>query len=146
MMLKAVALSCVLGAPLLACSSNSSGACGTVSGTYTDSETVSSSSPATCVLPTGTAGTVTITGAGPDHEVTLPSFQGACPATSSGCSLEVKCNINVSDANGNPAGSANLTADWSFSATGFTGQSTLVLTKSDGTSCTWSLADTGTKG
>ena len=145
-MLKALTLSCVLGWGLLGCSSDNTGSCGTISGTYSDSETVSSSSAGSCVPPAAGTGTVTITGAGPDHEVTLPSLQGSCPAISSGCSLDVNCNINVSDANGNPAGSAKLTANWAFSSTGFTGQSTLVVTKSDGTSCTWSLADTGTKG
>jgi hypothetical protein len=57
----------------------------------------------------------------------------------------VQCHINVTDSSGNPAGSANLTAHWTFSETGFTGQSTLVLQKSDGSSCTWDLVDTGAK-
>jgi hypothetical protein len=145
-MLKAIALSCGLGWPLFACSSGgNTDACGTISGTYSDSETVSSSSAGSCVLPTGGTGTVTVTGPGPDHEVAFPSLQGSCPATSSGCSLHAQCNINVTDSSGNPAGSAKLTADWTFTSTGFAGQSTLVLQESDGSSCTWSLNDTGVK-
>ncbi len=148
-MLKAIAL-CVLGWPLFACSSGgNSDACGTISGAYSDSETVSSalssSGAGSCALPTGGMGTVTITGPGPDHEVAFPSLQGSCPATSSGCSLHAQCNINVTDSSGNPAGSAKLTADWTFTSTGFAGQSTLVLQGSDGSSCTWSLNDAASK-
>lgn len=150
-MLKAIALSCVLGWPLFACSSGgNSDACGTISGTYSDSEmmssaAVSSSGAGSCTLPTGEMGTVTVTGPGPDHEVTLPSLQGSCPATSSGCSLHAQCNINITDSSGNPAGSAKLTADWTFTSTGFAGQSTLVLQNSDGSTCTWSFNDTASK-
>jgi hypothetical protein len=146
-MFKALAMACGLGCAMLpACSSSSgSGACGTISGNYSDSVTVSSPSAPSCVLPGPASGAVTITGPGPDHNVTLPSIQGSCPATSSGCSLDVQCHINVTDSSGNPAGSANLTAHWTFSETGFTGQSTLVLQKSDGSTCTWDLADTGAK-
>ena len=142
-MIKVFALSFGVGASLLACSSSSTGACGTISGTYSETSTVSPTS-GTCTT-AGGAGTVTITGAGPDHEVTVPSVQGSCPAMSSGCSLHTVCDINISDSSGNPAGSAKLTADWTFSSTGFTGQSTLVLQKSDGSGCTASLVDTGAR-
>jgi hypothetical protein len=142
-MLKAFAVSFGVGACLLACSSSSTGACGTISGTYSETSTVSST-PGTCTLAGGT-GTVTITGPGPDHEVSFPSVQGSCPATSSGCSLHTQCDINVSDSSGNPAGSAKLTADLTFSSTGFTGQSTLVQQKSDGSTCTVTLADTAVR-
>jgi hypothetical protein len=144
-MLKAFALSCALGWLLVGCSSESSGACGAISGSYTESETVSSAAAGTCASQAGASGAVTITGAGPDHEVTLPALQGSCPATSNGCSLDVQCAINVSDSSGNPAGSAKLSAHWAFSTTGFTGQSTLVLQQSDGSSCTWTFQDTATK-
>jgi hypothetical protein len=144
-MLKALAMACGLGCAVLGCSSSSIQACGTISGSYTDSVVVSSQSAPSCVLPGAPSGAVTITGAGPDHDVTLPSIQGSCPATSSGCSLDVHCNINITGPSGAPAGSAQLTASWGFSSTGFTGQSTLVLQKSDGSTCTWDLADTGAK-
>jgi hypothetical protein len=145
-MFKALAMACGLGCAMLpACSSSSTQACGTISGSYTDSVTVSSPSAPSCVFPGSASGAVTITGPGPDHNVTLPSIQGSCPATSSGCSLDVHCDINITGPSGAPAGSANLTAHWTFSETGFTGQSTLVLQKSDGSSCTWDLADTGAK-
>ena len=140
-MLKAFALFLALLAPVPACSSSSTGACGTISGTYSDTETVS---PGGC-LPSAGTGTVTITGPGPDHNVTLPNVQGSCPATSSGCSLSAQCNINLSDSAGNPVGLATVLADWTFSMTGFTGQSSVVLKRPDGTSCTATLSDTATK-
>jgi hypothetical protein len=145
-MLKALVLSWGLGWALLACSSNGdTDACGgTVSGTYADSESLSAGSGA-CGPGVGGSGTITITGPGPDHEVTFPTIQGSCPATSKGCGLDVQCTIDLSDSSGNPTGSAKLTADWTFTSTGFTGQSTIVITKTDGTSCTSNFADTATK-
>jgi hypothetical protein len=147
-MLKAVALSCALGALLLACSSSTTVTCGTISGSYSETETLGTLSGTDCMVPVAaTAGPIgiTITGPGPDHEVTLPQLQGSCPAKSSGCSLSVDCNFHLTDSAGNPVGSGTLAADWTFSTTGFTGQSTMVFPKSDGSRCTWTLADTGTK-
>jgi hypothetical protein len=145
-----LALPFALGLALLACScGDGTGACGTPSGGYSDVETMSSSSSQICSLPIG-GGTngeqlVTITGAGPGYLVALPNIQGACPATSNGCSLHVQCTINVSDSSGTPTGSEKLNADWTFTTTGFSGQSTVVLDRSDGTSCTESFVDTGTR-
>jgi hypothetical protein len=145
-MLKAFALLSALVAPLTGCSSPSTAACGTISGTYSETETASSSSSVgSCVTPAGLTGTVTITGAGPDHNVTLPGVLGSCPATSSGCSMSAQCMVNISDASGQPSGFAIIMTNWTFSMTGFTGQSTLNLRKSDGTSCMGSFVDTGTK-
>jgi hypothetical protein len=147
-MFKAIGL-CVIGGALLACSSNSTAACGAISGSYTDSET-SAASNASCSVPVSpaggiTSGTITVTGAGPDHEVTIPSVQGSCPALSNGCSLDVQCTINLTDASGNPAGTATLSTDWNFTTTGFSGTSTVVLKKSDGSSCTLNFDETASK-
>ncbi len=147
-MFKAIGL-CVIGGALLACSSNSTAACGSISGAYTDSET-SAATNASCSFPvspggTLTSGTITVSGAGPDHEVTIPGVQGSCPAISNGCSLDVQCIINLTDSSGNPAGSAQLTTDWNFTTTGFSGTSTVVLKKSDGSSCTLNFNEMASK-
>jgi hypothetical protein len=145
-MLKAIGL-LVVGASLVGCS-NVNGACGTLSGSYSNSQTVTSAISPSCPLPAMAsiaAGTVTITGAGPDHEVTVPGIQGPCPATSDGCSLDMQCTINVTDPGGNAAGSATFTTHWAFTTTGFTGPSTLLVQQSDGSRCTFTFADTATK-
>jgi hypothetical protein len=59
--------------------------------------------------------------------------------------MSAQCMINVSDTSGQPAGLATIMANWTFSMTGFTGQSTLTLKKPDGTSCMAAFSDTATK-
>ncbi len=145
-MFKTIGL-CVIAGALLGCSSSSTAACGTIAASYSDSETLVSKSSPSCPLPAMAMamGTVTVTGAGPDHEVAIPGIQGTCPATSDGCSLDVQCTIGITDSSGNGAGSAKLTTDWTFTTTGFTGPSTLVVTESDGTTCTFDFTDVASK-
>jgi hypothetical protein len=144
--MKTFALVFALAACTFSCSSPNSDACGTITGTYAYTESAtSSSSVGSCVTSAGLMGTITISGPGPDHNVTLPNVQGSCPATSSGCSMSAQCMINVSDLSGQPAGLLTIMANWTFSMTGFTGQSTQTLKKPDGTSCMAAFTDTATK-
>jgi hypothetical protein len=147
-MIKAIGLLLLgAGGPLLGCS-NTNAACGTLSATYADNQTLTSAISPTCSVPSMamiTTGTVSITGAGPDHEVTVPGIQGPCPATSDGCSLDLQCSVNITDPSGNAAGSAKFTANWSFTTTGFTGPSSLVVQETDGSVCTFTFMDAATK-
>ena len=88
---------------------------------------------------------VTVSGAGPDHEVGIPGIQGPCPATSNGCSLNMQCTINIMSSSGHPAGSATFSTDWAFTTTGFSGSSTLAVTDSSGNTCTFHFSDMATK-
>jgi hypothetical protein len=59
--------------------------------------------------------------------------------------MSAQCMINLSDSSGQPTGFATIMSNWTFSMTGFTGQSNLTLMKPDGTSCTAAYTDTATK-
>jgi hypothetical protein len=132
--------------PLLACLSCGKGpdTCD-ISGQYSNSETTVSAGSGTCTLPYGEKGPIAIAGAGPDHTVTFANLGRPCPAVSNGCSLSVQCDINVEDPSGNPVGTETLSADWTFTSTGFTGSSSLVIHPSDGGTCTWTFDDTATR-
>jgi hypothetical protein len=145
MLRSTLVLCCTSGWLLVACSNSSDAACGTLSATYSNTETVTTAGTGDCTAPPAESGTVVITGAGPNHEVTLPNIQGPCPAISDSCGLNVQCNVDITDTNGNPSSTAKLTADWTFTTAGFSGTSTLVTQKSDGTTCTTTFTDIATR-
>jgi hypothetical protein len=90
-------------------------------------------------------GTVTVSGAGPDHEIGIPGIQGPCPATSDGCTLSMQCTIGITDSSGNAAGTAKFTTNWNFTTTGFSGTSTLAVTNTSGNTCTFNFTDMAAK-
>jgi hypothetical protein len=112
---------------------------------HSNNETTVSAGSGTCTLPSGEKGPIAIAGAGPDHTVTFANLGRPCPAVSDGCSLSVQCDINVEDPDGNPLGTETLTANWTFTSTGFTGSSNLVVHPSDASTCMWAFEDTATR-
>jgi hypothetical protein len=132
--------------PLLACLSCGKGpdTCD-ISGQYSNNETTVSAGSGTCTLPSGEQGPIAIAGAGPDHTVTFANLGRPCPALSNGCSLSVQCDIDVEDRSGNAVGTETLSANWTFTSTGFTGSSSLVINPSDAGSCTLTFEDTATR-
>jgi hypothetical protein len=132
--------------PLLACLSCGKGpdTCD-ISGQYSNNETTVSAGSGTCTLPSGESGPIAIAGAGPDHTVTFANLGRPCPALSDGCSLSVQCDINVEGPSGNLLGTETLSASWTFTSTGFTGSSSLVIHPTDAGTCTRTFEDTATR-